>query len=174
MTKTDHAYTARLIWDGNTGQGTARYTDYERNYRVVIAGKPDIAGSADAAFRGNADRHNPEDLFLAAIAACHMLFFLSLCARRGVRVLAYEDEAHGTMAVDADGGGRFTGIVLHPVVVLEDAGQTKLATQLHELAHQRCFIANSCRVPIRPIVTVRARESATDRSVTSSAATQAP
>lgn len=151
-----HAYTARVVWDGNTGAGTAGYAAYGREYRVQVAGKPDLAGSADPAFRGEAHRHNPEDLFLASISACHMLFYLSLCARQGVRVTAYEDEARGTMRVDAGGGGQFQEIALHPAVTLGAGADATLALRLHDTAHGLCFIARSCSVPIRHHPTVRA------------------
>ena len=86
MTIRAHEHAARLIWDGNTGGGTAGYAGYSRRYRVLVPGKPVLQGTADPVFRGEADRHNPEDLFLAAISACHMLSYLALCARQGVRV----------------------------------------------------------------------------------------
>jgi organic hydroperoxide reductase OsmC/OhrA len=76
-----HTYAARLVWEGNSGEGTASYEGCGRSYRVLIEGKPELIGTADPAFRGDASRHNPEDLFLAAISACHMLTYLALCAR---------------------------------------------------------------------------------------------
>jgi organic hydroperoxide reductase OsmC/OhrA len=151
-----HEYTARLIWNGNTGRGTATYAGYGRQYRVLVAGKPELAGSADPAFRGEADRYNPEDLFLAAVSACHMLFYLSLCARQGVRVLAYEDAARGRMLMGADGGGKFEEIALRPAVTVAGGADMALAVRLHDDAHRLCFIANSCSVPIRLEPTVQA------------------
>lgn len=151
----EHSYAARVVWRGNTGEGTARYNAYHREYRVEIAGKPHLPGSADPAFRGDAALHNPEDLFLASISACHMLFYLSLCARRGVRVLAYQDQPHGTMRVDAGGGGQFDEITLHPSVVIAADADAALATQLHDTAHELCFIARSCRVPIHHHPSIR-------------------
>ena len=149
-----HAYDARLFWEGNTGEGTAGYTTYGRQYRAEVDGKPDLSGSADPAFRGDAGRHNPEDLFLIAIAGCHMLSYLALCAKHGVRVVAYEDAVHGTLALDRTGGGRFTEVVLHPVVTVAAGSDRALAAKLHDTAHERCFIAASCSVPIRhePVV----------------------
>jgi organic hydroperoxide reductase OsmC/OhrA len=144
-----HDYQARVVWDGNTGEGTAAYARYAREYRVLVAGKPDLAGSADPAFRGLAERHNPEDLFLAALSACHMLFFLALCARNGICVLAYEDAAEGRMVTSDDGSGRFEAVTLRPRVILAEGSDPARAARLHETAHERCFIANSCRVPIR-------------------------
>lgn len=153
-----HEYLARVIWDGNQGQGTSTYTSYGRQYRIQVDGKPELAGSADPAFRGEADRHNPEDLFLAAISACHMLTYLALCARRGIRVVAYEDDARGTMSFDARGGGRFEEVTLHPRVMIADAKDRAAAAELHENAHRLCFIANSCSVPIRHDATVKVTE----------------
>src|SRR5437867_11223446 len=102
-----HDYRSHIVWDGNLGDGTASYATYGRQYRVVVAGKPDLNGSANPVFRGDAGKHDPEDLFLAAIAACHMLSYLALCARDGIRVVAYDDDASGTLVLDASGGGRF-------------------------------------------------------------------
>lgn len=153
-----HEYTARLIWDGNLGEGTSSYTSYGRQYRVLVAGKPELVGTADPAFRGEADKHNPEDLFLAAIAACHMLFYLSLCARKGIRVLAYEDDVSGTMKVEAGGGGRFEEVTLRPRVTIANVEGVERAVQLHDTAHELCFIANSCSVPVRHKATVRVAE----------------
>ena len=152
-----HEYAARLIWDGNTGEGTASYRGYGRDYRVLISGKPELGGSADPVFLGQADRHNPEDLFVAAIAACHMLSYLALCARGGIRVSAYEDHAHGRLVLDAKGGGRFEEVTLSPNVTIEAPGDVAAATRLHETAHEQCFIASSCSVPIRVQATVRTR-----------------
>lgn len=148
-TGTRHDYTARITWTGNQGEGTSSYTGYGREYLIAIPGKPELAASADPVFHGAADRHNPEDLFLASISACHMLFYLSLCARKGLRVLAYEDAAEGIMTVYPGGGGRFEEITLRPAVVVAPDGDIEAARQLHETAHELCFIANSCSVPIR-------------------------
>lgn len=155
MTQAVHEYAARLVWDGNTGTGTATYAGYGRKHRVLIDGKPDLEGSADPMFKGDADRPNPEDLFLAAIATCHMLSYLALCAREGVNVVAYEDEVRGTLEFDGRGGGKFTGVVLRPVVTITAESDPELARQLHEKAHEQCYVAASCSVPIVQEPTVR-------------------
>lgn len=144
-----HTYTARISWSGNLGEGTSAYSAYSRRHRISVEGKPALLGSATPAFRGDAELHNPEDLFLASLSACHMLFFLSLCARNGVCVTAYEDEARGCIEMHPGGGGRFAEIALRPVVTVTDDGAVEQARQLHETAHQLCFIANSCGVPVR-------------------------
>lgn len=154
-----HAYSARLVWEGTQERGRPSL-DYRRDYRLVVAGKPELPGSASSAFRGDSTRHDPEDLMLAAVAACHMLFYLGLCARQGVCVLSYEDEAGGTLRLEPDGGGRFTEILLRPVVTIDRAEDIALATRLHDVAHERCFIANSCSTPIRHAATIRAAAAA--------------
>ena len=155
MTNHVHEYTARLVWDGDLGEGTADYATYGRQYRVLVTGKPDMAGSADPVFRGEGDKHNPEDLFLASISACHMLSYLALCARKRVVVLSYEDEVHGRMTTAANGRGKFEEVTLHPIVTIAGEETAALALQLHDTAHELCFIANSCSVPIRHKPTVR-------------------
>lgn len=158
-----HHYATRLRWEGNLGQGTARYDAYARSHRVLVAGKPDLLGSADPVFLGDADRHNPEELFLASISACHMLVYLALCARRGIEVVGYEDEAHGTLHVHA-AGGQFDEVTLHPVVTIEREDARAAALALHDVAHERCFVAASCRVPIRLAPTVRVAAAAPARA----------
>jgi organic hydroperoxide reductase OsmC/OhrA len=155
MNKGEHHYQAHLTWDGNLGDGTTSYATYGRQYRVAIAGKPELHGTADIAFRGETAKHNPEDLFLAAIVSCHMLSYLALCAKHGINVIAYEDEATGMMKEDGRGGGRFEEVVLHPVVTIADAAHAERALELHERAHDLCFIASSCSVPIRHEAAVR-------------------
>lgn len=153
----EHQYETALTWTGNEGTGTSDYRSYGRSYTVSISGKPVLRGSADPTFRGDAALHNPEDLFLAAISGCHMLSYLALCARRGVRVIAYEDRATGVLTLEG-GGGRFTGVALHPIVTVaggDGGADLELAEQLHETAHEQCFIASSVRVPIRCQPTIR-------------------
>lgn len=156
MTTSTHEYEAKLVWEGNTGEGTASYTSYGRRYRVLIDGKPDLVGTADPAFRGEADLHNPEDLFLASLSACHMLTYLALCAKRKIRVLDYADDARGTMVTNLAGGGKFEEVTLRPRVTVQGTEHIELATQLHDTAHDLCFIAASCSIPIRHEPTVTA------------------
>ncbi|MGZ5474485.1 MAG: OsmC family protein [Thermoanaerobaculia bacterium] len=147
-----HEYKAALVWTGNRGEGTTTYQAYGREYRVAIKGKPELTGSANAMFRGDPGCHDPEDLFLTAISSCHMLSYLALCARRGINVIAYEDDARGTLVLDGD-GGRFSEVTLRPKVTIS-SGDLDRAKELHLRAHEECFIANSCSVPIRCEATV--------------------
>ena len=149
-----HEYAGHLTWKGNLGSGTETYAGYSREYRIEMSGKPALLGSADAAFRGDGQKHNPEDLLLAALSACHMLAYLALCARRGINVLAYEDEVRGTLGTRADGSGRFEAVVLTPVVTIASTSDRALAAELHRTAHEQCFIANSCSVPVTHSATI--------------------
>ncbi len=90
-----HAYQIRTTWTGNRGAGTSDYRGYERAHEFSAPGKPVIAGSSDPAFRGDATRYNPEELLVAALSACHMLWYLHLCAESGIVVTEYVDEARG-------------------------------------------------------------------------------
>lgn len=142
------AYRVRVSWEPGPAPDTSHYERYSRAFRAEVAGKPALAGSADPAFRGDARRHNPEELLVAALASCHMLSYLALCARRGVRVLSYEDDAEGRLVLAAGGGGRFEEVVLHPRVVVDEGADAALAVRLHERAHAACFIASSCSFPV--------------------------
>lgn len=144
-----HTYSAHLVWTGNSGRGTASYKSYGREYVVRMDGKPYLHGSADPAFRGDASRYNPEDLLVASLSACHLLWYLHLCAVAKVVVVEYSDDAGGTMVLDKDGGGRFTEVILRPRVVVADAAMIERATVLHAEAHAKCFIANSVNFPVR-------------------------
>jgi organic hydroperoxide reductase OsmC/OhrA len=142
-------YHATIAWTGNRGTGTSAYRAYGRDHVIRIAGKPDIPASSDAAFRGDPDRHTPEEMLVASLSSCHMLWYLHLCSDAGIVVTAYEDEAEGVMTVGTDGGGRFVEVVLHPRVTLADPARTEEARALHRPAHEKCFIANSVNFPVR-------------------------
>jgi organic hydroperoxide reductase OsmC/OhrA len=150
----NHEYRTHLEWNGNLGNGTATYQGYGRDYTVSIDGKPDMRGSADPMFRGNKDLHNPEDLFVGAISGCHMLSYLALCARKGISVLSYTDDAKGILVLDSHSNGKFGEVMLNPVVTIADPDKQALALSLHEEAHEGCFIAQSCSVPIHHAATV--------------------
>lgn len=143
-----HEYDTRLRWSGNTGRGTETYAGYVRDFVVAIDGKPDLTGSADKLFRGTSSLPNPEDLFVAALSSCHMLSYLALCSRRGVNVLSYEDHATGILALDDKWDGRFSEVTLNPIVTVASESMKELAMSLHGEAHDGCFIASSCSIPI--------------------------
>jgi organic hydroperoxide reductase OsmC/OhrA len=143
-----HEYQVRVEWTGNDGEGTKTYKGYRRDHTVVAEGKAEIPASSDPAFRGDPARYNPEELLVASLSSCHMLWYLHLCATGGVTVVAYRDSALGTMEENTDGSGAFVRVVLRPTVTIVPGCDRQKALELHEEAHRMCFIANSVRFPV--------------------------
>lgn len=144
-----HQYHVEVKWTGNTGEGTANYQAYDRAHEISVAGKPIIPGSSDPSFRGDPTRYNPEELLVASLSTCHMLWYLHLCANAKIVIIEYRDHPIGIMAESKDGGGQFTEVTLKPVVTVTADSDSALAEQLHEKAHHLCFIANSMNFPVR-------------------------
>lgn len=138
-----HQYTISLEWTGDTGSGTSSYRAYSRSHRVHHSGKPDLLMTSDPMFRGDPLRYNPEELLVASLSSCHMLWYLHLCAEAGVIVTGYTDQAQGVMEETPDGGGRFKEVILYPMVMVTEPGMLDTANALHQKAHELCFIANS-------------------------------
>jgi len=140
-----HLYRTTTTWTSAAG-ATTSYEAYSRNHVVAVSGKPDIPASSDPAFRGNATRYNPEELLVASLSSCHMLWYLHLCAVAGIVVTHYEDAAEGTMVEDAN-GGRFERVILRQRVRIA-AGDAGKAAELHHEAHRLCYVANSVNFPV--------------------------
>ncbi|HEV3090358.1 MAG TPA: OsmC family protein [Candidatus Cybelea sp.] len=147
MSANQHEYRASVRWSAAGGPGTTDYRSYLRNHVIEVDGKPAIPASADPAYRGDAMRYNPEDLLVASISACHMLWYLHLCSANGIVVTDYVDQALGTLELDGGESGRFVMVVLHPEVTIR-AGDPAAAIDLHARAHELCFIARSVNFPI--------------------------
>ena len=145
-----HEYKAVVTWTGNRGKGTVSYRAYGRDHEIAIDGKATIAGSADAAFLGDAARWNPEDMLLSSISTCHMLWFLAVAGKRKYVVENYVDEAWGIMENNEDGKLAMTRVVLCPRVTFAEAAtpDAEQYRQLHHLAHDNCFIANSVKTQV--------------------------
>jgi len=144
-----HHYTVALRWTGNLGTGTSGYRDYSRAHELSVAGRPVIPGSSDPVFRGDAARYNPEELLVGALSACHLLWFLHLCADAGLILETYEDAPEGTMEETPGAGGQFTSAVLRPRCTFRGAPDPEVVRQLHERAHARCYVARSVNFPVR-------------------------
>ncbi|WP_235973061.1 OsmC family protein [Flavobacterium undicola] len=93
--------------------------------------------------------HNPEDLLLASLSACHIMSYLHVCVKAGIVVTDYIDNATGIMTVKKDGSGRFIEVTLNPVVTITDESLLAKANQLYTEANQLCFIANSVNFPVK-------------------------
>lgn len=143
-----HTYQVRIDWTGNEGEGTKTYRGYRRDHTIAGEGKPPIAGSSDPSFRGDASRYNPEELLVAALSSCHMLWYLHLCAVNHVTVWDYQDAASGLMEEADDGSGAFVRVVLRPVVKIASGDDLSKARALHTEAHRFCFIAQSVNFPV--------------------------
>ena len=143
-----HTYKASVTWTGNHGEGTRSYRCYSREFEINCDGKPVIKGSADPNYMGDASRHNPEDLLLASLSSCHMLWYLHLCAVGKVVVTAYEDHAEGVMEVGPDGSGQFLGVTLRPRVLITAHSDVQKAERLHNKANALCFVARSVKFPV--------------------------
>jgi len=151
----EHTYEVRIDWTGNDGQGTKSYKAYRRDHTIAVAGKPVIPGSSDPNFRGDHGRYNPEDLLVASLSSCHMLWYLHLCSTNKITVVAYHDAASGVMEETGDGSGRFVRVQLRPVVTIATGDDKAKAVALHEEAHHYCFIANSVNFPVEVVPEIK-------------------
>ncbi len=151
-----HTYQISLRWTGNTGTGTNDYKAYSRNHTISVNNKPDVLLSSDPNFRGDNSRYNPEELLVASLSSCHMLWYLHLCSVNNIVVLDYTDKATGTMQEASNKSGVFTEVTLHPVVIITNVVMTDKAIQLHHEANKMCFIANSVNFPVRhePVIKI--------------------
>lgn len=145
----NHNYKLTLKWTGNKGTGTSGYRAYDRNHEIMIEGKTVLLGSADPTFHGDKTVHNPEDLLLASLSACHMMSYLHVCVKAGITVTDYIDNATGIMTVNKDGSGQFIEVTLNPIVTIADEAQLTKANELHQEANKLCFIANSVNFPVK-------------------------
>ncbi|NKY88554.1 OsmC family protein [Nocardia veterana] len=136
----EHRYRVDVVWTG----ATTAYRSYSRDHEVLAEGRPPLPGSADPVVgRGDATRWNPEQLLVASLSQCHMLWYLHLCVEAGIVVTDYLDQAEGVM-----NDRRFEQVVLRPRVTITDGAMVEQARALHAKAHERCFIANSVNFPV--------------------------
>ncbi len=145
----EHQYQLGIKWLGNSSAGTINYHGYKRDYEIIVEGKELIKGSSDPEFLGDPARYNPEELLLASVSSCHMLWYLHLCSKAGVIVTGYRDQPKGIMLETAGGGGKFSSIDLFPEVTLSNISMTGRANSLHAKANELCFIANSLNFKIK-------------------------
>ncbi|MBY4108993.1 OsmC family protein [Rhodococcus fascians] len=150
-----HDYALAVSWTGNRGHGTANAAAYDRDHLVTAPGKPDLSASSDPSFRGDPERWNPEELLVASLSSCHMLWYLGLAAASNVTVTAYVDSPTGVMTEQSDGSGQFVEVTLAPVVTVADSSMVTRAEELHAEAAAKCFIARSVNFPVRHNPTTR-------------------
>ncbi len=143
-----HSYSATITWTGNRGQGTTQYRGYERQWEVRTPGKPVIVCSNDPLLGGDPSKPNPEDLLLASLSSCHMLWYLHLACSAGVVVTGYEDSPVGVGETEANGAGCFLSATLHPRIQLRRGADLARADAIHGEIHRYCFIARSVNFPV--------------------------
>jgi organic hydroperoxide reductase OsmC/OhrA len=140
---------ASVRWKRTSANYT--YDTYNRAHDVTFkSGAIALPGSANAAFKGDDSRVDPEEAYVASLSACHMLTFLAICARKRLTVDSYEDDAVGFMEKGSNGRLWVSRVVLHPRVTfgagtLPDAAAL---TEIHHLSHGECFIANSVKTDV--------------------------
>ena len=146
---------ATIEWRLETAE--FKYESYNRSHALTFdhdIRAPGAAAPANIpATAAGAPGVDPEQAFVAALSSCHMLWFLHLACNRKLKVTSYRDEAVGVLEKRADGKEAITRVTLQPVVSFGGAAPTpEQYAQLHEKAHERCFIANSVnsQVVIQP------------------------
>lgn len=146
--RTEHDYTCRIAWTGNRGDGTKTYRGYDRTWDITTPGKPTIHCSNDPLLGGNPALPNPEDLLLAALSSCHMLWYLHLASKAGIVVLAYSDQPVAVGETAVNGGGRFLRATLKPRIEVAAGADLSHADAIHHKIHEYCFIARSVNFPV--------------------------
>jgi organic hydroperoxide reductase OsmC/OhrA len=151
----NHTYTSRIEWTGNTGEGTRTYKGYDRTWNIAVPGKPVIHCSNDPLLGGDPSLMNPEDLLLSALSACHMLWYLHLASADKITVLSYRDDPVAQGENLPDGSGRFLSATLRPHISIEAGGDLVRAHDIHNDIHKFCFIARSVNFPVtcEPVMT---------------------
>jgi organic hydroperoxide reductase OsmC/OhrA len=127
------------------------YDSYNRSHAVRFkSGAVMLDGSAAPAFRGDAQRVDPEEAFVASLSACHMLSFLAICARKRLTVDAYEDDAVGRLEKGDNGKLWISCVTLRPHVVFAPGTSPDAAqiAAIHRQSHEECFIANSVKTDV--------------------------
>ena len=127
------------------------YDTYNRAHDVVFKdGAIVLAGSAAPAFKGDADRVDPEEAYVASLSSCHMLTFLAICARKRLIVDSYEDDADGHLEKGSNGRLWVAHVTLRPRVRFAEGTSLDAATlaDIHHKSHEECFIANSVKTEV--------------------------
>ena len=145
-------YFATIRWS----RAAAKFTDnrYSRAHTLTFDGGTVVCASNSPqvvrAPLSDPAGVDPEEMFVASLSSCHMLWFLSIAANHGYLVESYVDEAEGIMAKNADGRLAMTRVTLRPDVTYggERRPDKCESDALHHEAHQECFIANSVKTEV--------------------------
>ena len=140
---------ASVHWHRTSADFT--YDTYNRAHEVRYkSGAIVVPGSGAPMFKGDAERVDPEEQFVAALSACHMLTFLAICARKRLTVDSYEDNAEGFLEKNANGKLSVTRVTLKPRAIFAGGTEVDAAklADIHHKSHEECFIANSVRTDV--------------------------
>jgi organic hydroperoxide reductase OsmC/OhrA len=143
-----HDYTCLIEWTGDRGEGTKSYRGYDRTWNIATPGKPILRCSNDPLLGGDPTLHNPEDLLLSSLSACHMLWYLHLASSAGIVVRGYQDQPIGVGESTPDGAGRFLSATLKPHIRVQRGADLAKADAIHHEIHKVCFIARSVNFPV--------------------------
>lgn len=140
---------ATVSWSNTSN--TLDYSSFSRDHVWQFEGGAEIQVSSAPEYGGNPSCMDPERGLIASLSSCHMLTFLALCALKGVVVKRYLDKAIGYLGKNEAGATAITKIVLQPKVVFAEGSSMSAADvrQLHQQAHEKCFIANSLRTEVQ-------------------------
>ena len=147
------SYTVDLLWE--RGEQDFLSNRYSRRHLIRFDGGAVLAGSSSPHVVpqpwSDASAVDPEEAFVASLSSCHMLWFLSIAAKRGVCVDRYADAAEGVMARNAERRMAMTVVTLRPTVAFSGAVQPtpEQVANMHHEAHDECFIANSVKTEVR-------------------------
>ncbi len=138
-------HVAEISWKRQTE--SFAYDLYNRAHDWKFDAGVTVPGSAAPAYKGEMDRVDPEEAFVASLSSCHMLTFLAIAAKKKLTVDAYQDRAVGRMDKNAQGKLAVTSVDLHPHVTFAPGVEVDAATlkKMHHDAHENCFIANSVK-----------------------------
>jgi organic hydroperoxide reductase OsmC/OhrA len=151
-----HEYRATVVWQRREGEDFIGQR-YSRAHVLRFDGGAEVPGSSAPSSVplpwSDAAAVDPEEMLVASLSSCHMLWFLSLAAKAGFAVTRYEDEAVGVMTKNAQGKLWVSAVTLRPAVSFD--GQRRPTPSeidaLHHRAHEECFIANSVRTEVSVI-----------------------
>ena len=155
MTDPTNRYEAGCRWTGSTGLG---FEGYDRAHQATAPPAEELLTLTTGEAKGDPRLLNPEQLVVMAASSCQLLWFLHLAAKARIDVVEYEDEAVGVMPAD-ENPMRVTRIDLRPRIVVRGRAPEGTVRRLCQLAHKRCYIANS----LRSEVTVEPRLESADR-----------
>ena len=150
-------YNATIQWQRDRQQSEQHFlnSQYSRAHQWHFDGGTSVPASSSphvVPLPMSVEQHvDPEEAFIAALSSCHMLFFLSIAAKRKYIIDSYVDEAIGTMGKNKQGKMAFTTVVLRPKIQFSGDKQPTQAQidNIHHLAHEQCFIANSVNCEIK-------------------------